>query len=149
MEFVAYSETYARDRSLLIPCATALRRAFAQRMSGREAAFLAGSISVQPPILTLIRRIGILLPAAADDLDFQAWVGAFLQAMAQLGWVIGRTLRIDTRWAGANANDIRKHATELAALAPDAILAHGTSTVRPEKVRSSASVRGSVPRRTR
>jgi putative tryptophan/tyrosine transport system substrate-binding protein len=78
-----------------------------------------------------VRRIGILLPAAADDPAWQAWVGAFLQALGELGWTIGRNVRIDTRWAGANAAEIRRHAAELAALAPDVILAAGTSTVGP------------------
>ena len=78
-----------------------------------------------------VRRIGILLNAAADDAEFQAWVGAFLQALALLGWTIGRNVRIDTRWATANAVEIRRHAAELAALAPDVILAHGASTVGP------------------
>ena len=61
----------------------------------------------------------------------QAWVGAFLQGLALLGWTIGRNVRIDTRWATANADEICKHATELVALAPDVILAHGASTVGP------------------
>ena len=78
-----------------------------------------------------MRRIGVLLPAAADDPEFQARVGAFLQGLAQLGWTIGRNVRIDTRWAAANAADIRRHAAELAALAPDVILAAGASTVGP------------------
>ena len=78
-----------------------------------------------------MRRIGILLPAAADDAEFQARVGAFLQGLALLGWTIGRNVRIDTRWATANAAEIRRHAAELAALAPDVILAHGASTVGP------------------
>src|SRR5712691_2636591 len=78
-----------------------------------------------------MRRIGMLLPAAADDPEYQARVGAFLQALALLGWTIGRNVRIDTRWATATAADIRRHATELAALAPDVILAHGASTVGP------------------
>ena len=70
-----------------------------------------------------VRRIGMLLPAAADDPEFQARVAAFLQGLAQLGWTIGRNVRIDTRWATANAADIRRHAAELVALAPDVILA--------------------------
>src|SRR5262245_58126389 len=70
-----------------------------------------------------VRRIGILLPAAADDAEFQARVGAFLQGLQQSGWSIGRNVRIDTRWATANAADIRRHAAELAALAPEVILA--------------------------
>jgi putative ABC transport system substrate-binding protein len=78
-----------------------------------------------------VRRIGILLPVAADDAEFQARVGAFLQALALLGWSIGRNVRIDTRWAGASAVEIRRHAAELVALAPDVILAHGAPTLGP------------------
>jgi putative ABC transport system substrate-binding protein len=78
-----------------------------------------------------MRRIGILLAANADDPVWQARVGAFLQALAVLGWTIGRNMRIDTRWAGGRPNDIRRHAAELAAFAPDVILAHGSSTVGP------------------
>jgi hypothetical protein len=73
-----------------------------------------------------LRRIGVLLPATADNKEFQVWVGAFLQGLAQSGWIMGRNVRIDTHWAGANAADIGKHAAELAALGPDVILAHGT-----------------------
>jgi putative ABC transport system substrate-binding protein len=75
----------------------------------------------------LMRRIGIILPAAADDAAFQARLGAFHKALALLGWTIGRNVRIDTRWATANAAEIRRHAAELAALAPDVILAHGAT----------------------
>jgi putative ABC transport system substrate-binding protein len=78
-----------------------------------------------------MRRISILLPAAADDLEIQARVGAFLQGLQELGWSIGRNARIDTRWATANVVEIRKHAAELAALAPDVILANGAATVDP------------------
>jgi putative ABC transport system substrate-binding protein len=78
-----------------------------------------------------MRRIGVLLPATADDADFQAWVGAFQQALAQSGWIIGRNVRIDTRWGSGKSEDIRRHAMELVALSPDVILAHGASTVRP------------------
>ena len=78
-----------------------------------------------------MRRIGVLLPATADDPESQARIGAFLQGLQQLGWTIGRNVRIDTRWATTNAAEIRRHAAELAALAPDVILAHGASTVGP------------------
>jgi putative ABC transport system substrate-binding protein len=78
-----------------------------------------------------VRRIGVLLPAVADDLEFQAWLGAFLQGLGQSGWVIGRNIRIETRWTGIDADEVRRHAAELVALAPDVILAHGTSTVGP------------------
>jgi putative tryptophan/tyrosine transport system substrate-binding protein len=78
-----------------------------------------------------VRRIGMLLTAAADDPESLARVGAFLQALAQLGWTVGRNLRIESRWGAGNAQVIRKHAVEFAALAPDVILAHGASTVGP------------------
>jgi putative tryptophan/tyrosine transport system substrate-binding protein len=51
--------------------------------------------------------------------------------LALSGWTIGRNVRIDTRWAGGKADGIRRHAAELAALAPDVIVAHGTSTLAP------------------
>lgn len=78
-----------------------------------------------------MRRIAVLLPAPADDPDYQPWIGAFVQALQELGWIDGRNVRIETRWATADATGIRKHAAELAALAPDAILAPGTGTVGP------------------
>jgi putative ABC transport system substrate-binding protein len=78
-----------------------------------------------------MRLIGVIVPFAADDTEAKGRVGAFLQELQQLGWTIGRNVRIDTRWAGGNANDIRKQATELAALAPDVILAHGSAVVGP------------------
>ena len=77
------------------------------------------------------RRIGVLLAANADDMEFQTWVGAFLQGLQQAGWSIGQNVRIDTRWATSNAAAIHKYAAELVALAPDVILAHGASTVGP------------------
>ena len=78
-----------------------------------------------------MRRIGILLTATADDAQFQTLVGAFLQALALSGWTIGRNVRIDTRWATTNVAEIRRHAAELVALAPDVILAHATGSVGP------------------
>ena len=104
------------------------RREFITLLGGAAAAWPLAARAQQPERM---RRIGMLLPAAADDAEFQARVGAFLQALALLGWTIGRNVRIDTRWATANAADIRRHAAELAALAPDVILAHGASTVGP------------------
>ena len=104
------------------------RRQFITLLGGAAATWPFAVRAQQPERM---RRIGILLATTADDVEFQAWVGAFLQALALSGWTIGRNVRIDTRWAGAKADDIRKHAAELAALAPDVILAHGASTVGP------------------
>src|ERR1700730_24001 len=69
-----------------------------------------------------MRRIGMLLPAAANDAEFQTRVGAFLEGVQRSGWTIGQNVRIDSRWATNNAVEIRRHAAELAALAPDVIL---------------------------
>src|SRR5262249_35410050 len=77
-----------------------------------------------------IRRIGVLLFAAADDPEYQTRIGAFLQVLGQLGWSIGRNVAVDTRWPTA-ATDIRRHAAELVALAPDVILATGGGAPQP------------------
>jgi putative ABC transport system substrate-binding protein len=106
-------------------------------MKRREFIALLGGVAAAWPLVARaqqserMRHIGVLLPAAANDPEFQAQFGAFLQALALLGWTIGRNVRIDTRWATANAAEIRRHAAELVALAPDVILATGTSTVGP------------------
>ena len=79
-----------------------------------------------------VRRIGVLVAATADDGDYQARIAAFQQGLQQLGWSDGRNVQIDTRWATTKPDDIRRHAAELAALAPDVILAGtGTATVAP------------------
>jgi putative ABC transport system substrate-binding protein len=102
------------------------RREFIKVVGGAAAGWPLAARGQQPE---RVRRIGVLLATTADDMEFQAWVGAFLQALALLGWTIGRNVRVDTRWATANAGEIRRHAAELSALAPDVILAHGASTV--------------------
>ena len=63
--------------------------------------------------------------------NFRPASGRSCRGWQQLGWTIGRNVRIDTRWATTNAAEIRRHAAELAALAPDVILAPGATTVGP------------------
>jgi hypothetical protein len=92
------------------------RRAFITLLGGAAAWPLAARAQ------QTIRRVGMLLPAAADDAEFQTRVGAFLEGLRQSGWTIGQNVQIDSRWATTNAVEIRRHAAELAALAPDAIL---------------------------
>ena len=102
------------------------------RISRRESITLLGGAAAWPLTARAqqgerMRRVSMLLPATADDPQFQTWVGAFLQGLALLGWTIGRNVRIEPSWAGPNAADIRRHAAELVALAPDVILAHNAA----------------------
>src|SRR5215471_9759927 len=76
-----------------------------------------------------VRRIGVLLPFAATNPQPQAWVGVLLQNLALSGWIIDRNIHIETRYATGNVAEIRKHAAELVAVAPDIIVAHGTAAV--------------------
>jgi putative tryptophan/tyrosine transport system substrate-binding protein len=108
--------------------ARANRREFITLLGGAAAAWPLAARAQQPERM---HRIGVLLPAAADDAIFQARLAAFHQALALLGWIIGRNVRIDTRWATTNRAEIQRQAAELAALAPDVILATGDSTVPP------------------
>ena len=78
-----------------------------------------------------VRRIGVLIPVAADDAEAKARLAAFRQGLRQLGWVDGRNVQIDTRWSGGDPERIRTHAAELVALTPDVILAAGGVVVGP------------------
>jgi putative ABC transport system substrate-binding protein len=66
-----------------------------------------------------IRRIGVLLQATQNDLEFQSRLKTFLDGLAKFGWTEGRNLQLEYRWAGGNADEVRRHAAELVALAPD------------------------------
>jgi ABC-type uncharacterized transport system substrate-binding protein len=102
------------------------RREFITLVGGAAAAWPLAARAQQPQRM---RRIGVLLPATADDIVFQARNGVFLQGLALLGWTIGHNVQVDTRWAATNATNIRRHAAELSALAPDVIVAMGSTSV--------------------
>jgi len=104
------------------------RRRFITLLGGTGVAW---PLSARAQQVGTMRRIGILVAGTADNAEFQARLAAFLQALALLGWSIGRNVRVDTRWATANAAEIRRHAAELAALAPDVILAQAAPTLGP------------------
>src|SRR5499427_641252 len=70
-----------------------------------------------------VRRIGLLMGADENDPQRKTQLSAFTQALAGLGWTIGRNVRIDLRWAGDDINRIRALAQELLGLQPDIILA--------------------------
>jgi putative ABC transport system substrate-binding protein len=104
------------------------RREFITLLGGAVAAWPRAARAQQAD---RVRRIGVLMPLAADDPEGQTRIAAFLQGLQQLGWTIGRNLRIDYRWGAGDVENIRKYAAELVALAPDVILAPGTASIGP------------------
>jgi putative ABC transport system substrate-binding protein len=76
-----------------------------------------------------IRRIGVLMTLRADDPDGQAEITAFAQGLQELGWAVGRNVRIDYRWGAGDLNLFRQYAAELVALAPDVVLTSGGAGV--------------------
>jgi putative ABC transport system substrate-binding protein len=104
------------------------RREFITLLGGAAAAWPFAARAQQPG---LVRRIGVLLALAADDPQSAARIAAFLQGLQQLGWSDGRNVQIDYRWSAGNADDARKYAAELVALAPDVILASGGAAMGP------------------
>ena len=105
-------------------------------MKRREFITLVGAAAAWPLAASAqqrerMRRIGVLEGTVADDPESLARIGAFLQGLQELGWTDGRNVRIEYRWGSGNAERIRNSAEELVALAPDVILANGTSAVGP------------------
>jgi putative ABC transport system substrate-binding protein len=78
-----------------------------------------------------LRRIGVLMTTTETDPEAQARLAAFRHGLQQLGWIVDRNARIETRWGGSDAESIRRYATELVALAPDVIVATGSLSVGP------------------
>ena len=70
-----------------------------------------------------LRRVGVLIAFGENDPVARASVPAFAQAMLKLGWVEGKNIRFDYRFAAGDPVLFEKYATELVALSPDAILA--------------------------
>ena len=99
-------------------------------MKRREFITLLGGAAVWPLAARAqqrerMRRIGVLMGVAADDPEGQARITAFAQGLQQLGWTVGRNLRIDYRWGAGDVERSRKYGAELVALGPDVILASG------------------------
>jgi putative tryptophan/tyrosine transport system substrate-binding protein len=107
------------------------RREFITLLGGTAASSAAWPLAALAQQDGRVRRVGVLHSGAADDPHLQARNTAFLQALQQFDWTEGRNIRLDIRWGAADADRIRKYVTELVALAPDVILATGSSTVGP------------------
>jgi putative ABC transport system substrate-binding protein len=73
-----------------------------------------------------IRRIGVLMNAAAAEPEFQSYLASFIQGLRQLGWTEGQNFRIDVRWNAGDAGLSRTYAAELLGLMPDVILTGST-----------------------
>ena len=104
------------------------RRDFIAALGGAAAAW---PLAARAQPVERMRRIGVLNSLPADDPEAQARHAAFLQGLQEFGWAVGRNVRIDSRWGAGDADRIGKMAAELAAQAPDVILATGGITVAP------------------
>jgi putative ABC transport system substrate-binding protein len=74
-----------------------------------------------------MRRIGVLTSSTMSDATSKARFDALQERLRLLGWSDGRNMRIEYRWGAGDPDDLRKHAAELVALAPDVILANGSA----------------------
>jgi ABC-type uncharacterized transport system substrate-binding protein len=99
------------------------RRSFIALLGGAAAAWPLAARAQQGERM---RRICVLMSTAVDDPQDPARLAAFAQGLQELGWTIGRNLRIDYRWSASSPDNARKYAAELAALAPDVMLTSGT-----------------------
>lgn len=107
-------------------------------MRRREFILLLGSTAAAWPRAThaqskskSMRRVAALMPYSANDPQSQNRNAAFLQALQQLGWIVGQNVEIDYRWSSGNEDDTRKYAAELVALAPDVIFTAGSAAIEP------------------
>jgi putative ABC transport system substrate-binding protein len=102
------------------------RRDFISGIAGSAAAW---PLAARAQQREQMRRIGVLMNLGSDDAEGQARNAAFLQGLQELGWTVGRNVRIEYRWGAGDAELFRRHASELVALAPDVILASGGAVV--------------------
>jgi len=100
------------------------RREFITLLGGAAVAWPLKAHAQQPERM---RRIGVLAPTAPVDAEAQTRFAALRQGLQRFGWIEGRNLQIDARWGAGDAGAIGSAATELAALAPDVIVASGSA----------------------
>jgi len=95
--------------------------------------FIGNAVAVWPVMARAqrepIRRIGVLMNIAENDPQSVVRVSALVRGLEELGWIVGRNVQIDYRWAAGDANLYRKYAPELVALAPDVIVVVGGTAV--------------------
>jgi ABC-type uncharacterized transport system substrate-binding protein len=101
-----------------------MRREFLGILGG-AAAWPVGSRAQQAERVRLVGMLSILGP---DDPEAHARRTVFEQTLQQLGWTVGRDLKIETRQIGGDVDSLRRYAAELVALAPDVIFSAGSLT---------------------
>jgi len=104
------------------------RREFITLLGGAAAAW---PLAARAQDRERVRRIGALINLTADDPEGQARLAAFAQGLQQSGWTIGHNVRVEYRFAGGNADDLRRYAADLVALAPEVILAQSSGAIAP------------------
>src|SRR5262249_21384138 len=72
------------------------------------------------------RHVGVLMGYAEADPGAKVLLAEFTQALSEFGWIEGRNLRLEVRWAPADADLMRTFAKELVRLQPDVILTNST-----------------------
>jgi putative tryptophan/tyrosine transport system substrate-binding protein len=100
------------------------RREFIALLGSGVAAWPLAARAQQPQ---RVRRIGVFMPGVADDPEYEARNAAFLQGLGELGWIVGRNVRIEYRWGAGDVERYRAIAAELVASAPDVALGVGSS----------------------
>src|SRR5262245_64330922 len=74
-----------------------------------------------------VRRIGVLMAHAENDVEFRDYLSAFREGLQKLGWTEGRNIQIEARWGALDdAEARRRSAKELIAVQPDLILTQNT-----------------------
>jgi putative tryptophan/tyrosine transport system substrate-binding protein len=102
-------------------------------MRRREFISLIGSVAAAWPVglkaqsTDRVRVIGILNTLGPDDPEGKARITVFEQALQELGWAVGRNLKIENREVGSDVDRARRYAAELVALGPDAIFSIGSA----------------------
>ena len=102
------------------------RREFITLLGGATAAW---PLAARAQQRERMRRIGVLMSMVESDPRGLEYITVFAQGLAELGWTVGRNVRIDYRWGGSDFERFRSYAAELVALSPDVILASAGSIV--------------------
>jgi putative ABC transport system substrate-binding protein len=114
-----------------------MRREFMALLGGAAASWPLAARAQQS---VAIPRIGVLTTLSDKDSEGQLRVAVFREELQKLGWIEGRNIRFEYRWAGGDAQRLRAYAEELVGMAPAVILAGNNTALRALEGRSAWSV---------